>query len=141
MKEKEFTDLIAPCGMNCSLCVAHISYKHDLNKKGYNRKYCPGCIPRGKNCTFALAKKCDLIANGKIRFCYECDSFPCESLVRLDKRYKTKYNMSMIDNLRLIKEAGVKLFLEKEEQKWKCRACGEFICCHKGVCLNCQENK
>jgi hypothetical protein len=25
--------------------------KNELNKKGFARKYCPGCKPRGKNCT------------------------------------------------------------------------------------------
>lgn len=43
--------LIAPCGMNCSLCIAYQFRGKDLNKQGFNRTYCPGCIPRGKNCT------------------------------------------------------------------------------------------
>lgn len=133
-------DLIAPCGMNCSLCVSHISFKLDLNKKGYSRKYCPGCIPRGKNCTFTMAKKCKLIATGKIRFCYECDTFPCDLLRNLDKRYRTKYHMSMIENLMLIKDKGIIYFLKEEKNKWQCKVCGEFICCHKNSCLNCQEN-
>ncbi len=128
---------IAPCGMNCSLCIAYIFNKHDLNKEGFHKKYCNGCIKRGKNCTFALARHCDLIANGKIRFCYECNTFPCESLKRLDKRYKTKYNMSMIENLNYIKEKGITKFLQKEEKKWKCQTCNEFVCCHSGMCLNC----
>jgi len=28
-------------------------------------------------------------------------------------------------------------FLKKEEEKWKCTECGEIICCHNGLCLNC----
>lgn len=130
-------NLIAPCGMNCSLCVSYIFGRNDLNKKGFHKKYCPGCIPRGKNCTFALSKKCDLIRDGKIRFCYECNSFPCDGLRRLDKRYKTKYNMSMIDNLKFIKEKGMDKFLGKETQKWTCEECNELKCCHNGLCLNC----
>ena len=43
--------LIAPCGMNCSLCIAYQFRKNDINKKGFHKKYCPGCIPRGENCT------------------------------------------------------------------------------------------
>jgi hypothetical protein len=139
-KKIEEDELIAPCGMNCSLCIAYIFNKHDLNKEGFHRKYCSGCIARGKNCTFALGKKCDLIATGKIRFCYECDKYPCEGLKRLDKRYKTKYHMSMIDNLNYIKERGIKEFLMKEEQKWKCKTCDELVCCHNGLCLVCQIN-
>ena len=137
-KMSEEKDLIAPCGMNCSLCIAYIFNKNDLNKDGFKRKYCSGCIARGKNCTFALGKKCYLIATGKIRFCYECNNFPCDGLKRLDKRYKTKYHLSMIDNLNYIKESGIEQFIKKEIQKWKCKTCGDSVCCHNGLCLNCQ---
>ncbi len=130
-------DLIAPCGMNCRLCIAYIFGKNDLNKKGFHKKYCPGCIPRGLNCTFSLANKCELIGKGKIKFCYECNYFPCDSLKRLDKRYKAKYNMSMIDNLNYIKDIGIDKFIIKETEKWKCNDCGEIKCCHNGLCLNC----
>lgn len=129
---------IAPCGMNCSLCIAYIFNKYNLNKEGFNKQYCLGCIARGKNCTFALGSKCNLIATGKIRFCYECNKFLCESLKRLDKRYKNKYHLSMIDNLKYIKENGIKQFMNKENHKWRCKKCNELICCHNGLCLNCQ---
>lgn len=40
-------ELIAPCGMNCGLCISYQFKENDLNKKGFHRTYCPGCIPRG----------------------------------------------------------------------------------------------
>jgi len=134
-------ELIAPCGMNCSLCVAYIFGKNNLNKEGFHKKYCPGCIPRGENCTFSLSNHCELIGKGKIRFCYECSTFPCDGLKRLDKRYKTKYNMSMIDNLNYIKDNGMDKFLIKDTDKWKCNTCGDLKCCHNGLCLNCNIDK
>jgi len=133
-------DLIAPCGMNCSLCVSYQFGKFDFNKKGFNRKYCPGCIPRGKFCTY-MANHCDLLGKGKIRFCTDCKDFPCKHLKYLDKRYSTKYHMSMIDNLDFIKEYGMEAFLEKESEKWSCTECGEVICCHNGLCFNCSLDK
>ena len=36
----------------------------------------------------------------------------------LDKRYRAKYNMSMIDNLRDIEKIGVMRFIETEKNKW-----------------------
>ncbi len=136
---------IAPCGMNCSLCIAYQFGEKDLNKKGFHRKYCPGCIPRGEYCTH-MGNKCDLVGKGLVRFCFECKKFPCERLKTLDKRYRTKYHMSMIENLELIEKNGMGSFLEKEKKKWICPKCGEFICCHNGLCLNCnleilQKNK
>ena len=126
--------------MNCSLCISYLFNKYDLNKKGFHKSYCSGCINRGKNCTFALGKSCDLIGKGKIRFFYECDKFPCNGLKRLDKRYRTKYNMSMIENLNYIKENGMEQFIAKKN-KWKCSDCGDLICCHNGLCLNCNIDK
>ncbi len=128
--------LIAPCGMNCASCSAYLFKQMDLNKRGFHRTYCPGCIPRGKNCTH-MADACQLLGNGLVRFCFECESFPCKRLKALDKRYRTKYHMSMIENLNSIKEDGMKNFLETEEQKWRCPKCGGTICCHNGLCLDC----
>lgn len=136
MKEQ----LIAPCGMNCGLCIAYQAKKYDLDKQGFRRKYCPGCLPRGMNCTH-MKERCETIGNGLVRFCFECKEYPCKRLKGLDKRYSTKYHMSMIENLDFINEYGMKLFLEREESKWLCPDCGASICCHNGLCLNCDLDK
>jgi hypothetical protein len=129
--------LIAPCGMNCGLCINYQAGKYDLKKKGLNRQYCPGCIPRGQYCLH-MKTHCDLVGEGLIRFCHECDNFPCKRLKNLDQRYRTKYHLSMIDNLKQIKEQGIDRFLKEQESGWRCPACGEAICCHNGLCLYCQ---
>lgn len=130
-------DLIAPCGMNCGLCIAYQFGEKDLNKQGFHRKYCPGCIPRGQNCLHMRAW-CESLGKGEIRFCFECQDYPCTHLKTLDKRYRTKYHMSMIANLDYIKKNGKEAFLSKEEAQWKCPSCGGSICCHNGLCLNCE---
>ncbi|MGB6606408.1 MAG: DUF3795 domain-containing protein [Atribacterota bacterium] len=114
--------------------------RYDLEKEGLRKRYCSGCRPRGKNCTF-MKKHCDLLGKGLVRFCYECEKFPCSRLKDLDKRYRTRYHMSMIENLKFIKEHGIESYLEKEEEKWRCPECGEVICCHNGLCLNCDLDK
>ena len=131
---------IAPCGMNCGVCVSYLALKYELKKKGFAKKYCSGCLPRSKNCTF-MAKHCNLLGTGLVRFCYECVNFPCRRLKDLDKRYRTKYHMSMIENLEFIKKCGMESFLEKETVKWRCPECGGTICCHNGLCLNCSLDK
>jgi len=57
--------------------------------------------------------------------------------LHLDKRYKTLYRMSMIENLQCIEKDGIRSFLRREMEKWKCPDCGEVICCHNGICFNC----
>ncbi len=128
--------LIAPCGMNCALCSGYLAKKNDLKKKGFGKSYCAGCLPRGKNCAF-MKRSCSLLGNGLVRFCYECKDFPCRRLKALDKRYRTFFHMSMIENLENIKENGMADFLEKERVKWGCPRCGATICCHNGICYNC----
>lgn len=132
--------LIAPCGMNCALCSSYLSMKNDLKKQGIMRSYCVGCRPRGKNCAF-MKKSCDLLANGLVQYCFECEEFPCRRLKALDKRYRTNYQMSMIENLEYIRDNGMEAFLEKEAKKWRCPECGGVICCHNGICYSCGLEK
>ena len=131
-----YENVIAPCGMNCSLCIAYQFMQGDLNQFGLKRTYCPGCIDRGKHCTL-MAHHCELVGKGKVRFCYECDTFPCKRLKALDHRYRTKYGMSMIDNLHFIKEHGTEAFLLQEDKKWTHETCGHLRTCHGGMCLHC----
>jgi len=98
--------------------------------------YCVGCRPRDKKCAF-LKKRCDLLLQRKVQYCYECDSFPCLRLQSIDKRYRMNYRMSMIENLYLIREKGITKFLEQEANRWGCLKCGAVICCHNGICFNC----
>jgi len=128
-------ELIAPCGMNCRLCWGHIREKNT----------CPGC--RGtkhpdsqitKHCVTCKIRNCDEIAKGRSKYCLvSCDYFPCARLKQLDKRYRTKYGMSMIDNLRMINEFGIRHFIRNEKVKWMCPECDELICVHRPTCLSC----
>ena len=125
-------DLIAPCGMNCRLCI---SYQRTKNS-------CKGCrnmdeiIYVTKGSRLCVIKHCPNLKN-ESKYCYECDIFPCKRLKDLDKRYRTKYHMSMIENLVNICNDGMPLFLEKEEQRWKCPQCSTIVCVHKRNCLTC----
>lgn len=135
--KKEF---IAPCGMNCRLCL------------GFQRekKQCKGCrseediIYKTKSCRSCIIKNCSVIQSNNSGFCYECEKYPCQRLKQLDKRYKTKYHMSMIDNLEYIKQYGMDEFLRNEAMRWTCKECSNFLCVHRNFCLVCKsyiENK
>ena len=123
--------LIAPCGMNCSVCMAFLREK---NK-------CLGCRApdMGKSVSILRCriKNCESIKSGNIKFCISCDSFPCKRLKDLDKRYRTKYHMSMIENLGNIKRLGIRAFLKREKMRWQCSACGGTVCVHRGYCFGC----
>lgn len=129
-------ELIAPCGMNCGICSGYLAFKHDVKSKGIRMPYCTGCRPRDKRCAF-LKKGCSLLLNGKVKYCYECNDFPCKGLEHIDKRYRSFYRMSMIENLKFIKKDGIRKLLENETKKWKCPQCGGVISCHNGICFDC----
>jgi len=125
------SSLIAPCGMNCRLCRAYLREKNA----------CPGCRaddgPKPKTRVMCKIKTCVLMAENKIKYCFDCHSFPCKNLKHLDDRYRTKYGMSMIDNLENIKRSGIGYFVRQEKEKWTCSKCGEVICVHKENCIFC----
>jgi Protein of unknown function (DUF3795) len=141
MKKPLFMEeLIAPCGMNCGLCSSYLTLKHNLKKSGIMRAECPGCRPRNKNCAF-MKKSCKFLANGIYKYCYECSNYPCERLKGLDKRYRSFYHMSMIENLDYINKNGIKRFLNQQTNRWQCPECGAVISCHNGICYNCRSDK
>jgi hypothetical protein len=128
-------ELIAPCGMNCGICMAYLREK---NK-------CPGCAgvdpylrSYRRECTI---RNCETIKNNASGFCYECAKYPCKRLKQMDKRYSTKYSMSMLENLEIIKNEGIEDLLAREEEKWKCPECGGVISCHNGICYSCGIEK
>ena len=129
-------ELISPCGMNCALCSGHLALRHDVKNKGVRIPYCTGCRPRDKQCAF-LKKRCTRLLEKQVVFCFECPEFPCKDLQHLDTRYCSLFHMSMIENLKYIQKQGMKKFLEKEQNQWKCPTCGDVICCHNGICFRC----
>jgi hypothetical protein len=126
-------ELIAPCGMNCAICVAYFGY----TMNGKKRKHaCTGCRVRKSRCSFIM-KKCDKLGKTPILYCFECNDFPCMPLTTLDNKYRATYGMSMVDNLRLIQKHGMSRFLQQEEKRWKCPQCGGTVCAHNKKCFAC----
>jgi predicted RNA-binding Zn-ribbon protein involved in translation (DUF1610 family) len=49
--------------------------------------------------------------------------------------------MSMIENLKDLKEKSVKEFLEIQKEKYECPKCGDVISIHDGKCYTCVYEK
>jgi hypothetical protein len=126
--------MIAPCGMNCGICRAHLR----------TNRICPGChgedAKKSASCIKCIIRNCETIKLNKSKFCFECENYPCKRLIQLDKRYRTKYSMSMIENLGNIKRIGLSAFIENEKERWLCQRCGGVICVHQGYCLSCGDS-
>ncbi len=136
MATNKFTpELIAPCGMNCGICKAYLAHTHDAPRKRGKVTHCAGCIPRGKNCY--VKRGCSKLRRHEIQSCSQCDTVPCIKLAHLDKRYRERYDMSMVENIKELKTKGMDAFLEDQQRKYRCPNCGKMICVHDRKCYSC----
>ena len=128
------TTLIAPCGMNCGICMAYLRDKN----------HCVGCwgddATKMKSCLACIIRNCEKLTQLPSKFCYDCEQYPCKRLKQLDKRYRTKYEMSMLENLEFIKRNGADAFVQKEAERWKCPHCEGTICVHRKICWTCKKS-
>jgi hypothetical protein len=133
-------ELIAPCGMNCAICSRYLAYKNDIPVVKGKITHCVGCRKKKNLCS--RIKRCKdnkKIRTGEISFCYECDFFPCDRIEKLDNRYRSHYDMSMIENLMNIKKNGIRKFISAQNKKYKCPECYGLISVHSKICFKCNE--
>lgn len=125
--------LIAPCGMNCGTCIG---YLRDKNK-------CPGCriisSDKAISVNRCIIPECSYLQKTTSKFCYDCEKYPCRRIKNLDKRYRTKYRTSFIENLTMIKENGLDSFLVFEANRRTCENCGSVLSVHRDNCIKCNQ--
>ncbi len=123
--------LIAPYGMNCGTCIAYLR----------ERNRCPGCRIYSSDKAISIQRciipKCIHLDNTASKFCYDCEKYPCKRVKQLDKRYRTKYKTSFIENLAIIKEDGIDSFLIFESKRRTCPNCGLVLSVHRDKCFKC----
>jgi hypothetical protein len=114
--------MTAPCGRDCFNCPLHLAKTSNAIKRSLMERFgmseesvgCDGCRNIEGRCSFlhtlGFSEQCKIYACtvGKgVRFCYECDQFPCELLQPLaDRADKFPHNLKVY-NLCLIKKLGV----------------------------------
>ena len=127
-------DMIAPCGLDCSLCW----------KAHEKENPCGGCMGPDENkpdfcrsrCTIIL---CERLKREGYRFCDQCPEYPCEACREREERYGSQYALkeSPEGNLAMIREKGMAYFLQRQREQWSCPDCGGPISVHYGVCRDC----
>lgn len=131
MPEKIENQLFAPCGINCMVCYVHLK----------DKKPCCGCLVDDNNkperCKNCKIKNCTQ-EKGLI-YCYECSEFPCKQIKSLEKSYNKRYNTSLIENSKKVKERGITAFEASEREKWICQICSGVISLHDAECSDCKN--
>jgi hypothetical protein len=123
-------ELIAPCGMNCAVCRGHLLSKNP----------CDGCRKITESEPVSrFSCKMRICDERKNDYCFYCKEFPCQRLRQLDKRYSTKYGLSEIENLEIIRDQGIRKFLKKENERWV--KGNEIFCVHDKQYYRLKSNK
>ena len=60
-------------------------------------------------------------------------------IIRLEKNYSKRYNVSLIENSEFVKEYGLVKFMESQKKKYRCTECGGIISVHDKECSECQS--
>lgn len=123
--------MLAPCGMNCFVCYTALR----------KRKPCTGCrtSSSGKPTHCRECRINDCVQERGLEYCFACSDYPCAVIKRLDKSYRKRYQVSLIENAARIKSLGATAFLEEEKIKWMCTDCSGVISLHDQVCSECGE--
>ncbi|MFC1913007.1 DUF3795 domain-containing protein [Chloroflexota bacterium] len=124
-------ELAAPCGLYCGCCYIYKANDDKVLAKDIAQKWgikpeeakCRGCVEEKGACKMLFhgavcpTYECAVNQNG-LRFCYECEDFPCLKLApAADRAHEIPHNMK-IYNLISIQRMGLKKWLEEAEQKW-----------------------
>ncbi len=100
-------NLLAPCGMNCLVCYVHLREK----------KPCRGCRAmdgsQPGHCRVCKIKTC--AAEREVAFCSDCPDFPCVVIRRLDRSYRQRYAVSLVEDARRRQVLGVEACLLEEK--------------------------
>lgn len=104
MKDFRRKDLLfSLCGLNCGLCTMHLD------------GYCPGCGGGEGNQSCKIAK-CSL-QHGKIEYCYQCGSFPCERYKAVDEYDSFITHQNMLKDFEKMKAAGAEAYRKEQVEK------------------------
>ncbi|MFA7186952.1 MAG: hypothetical protein A9183_03245 [Dehalococcoides mccartyi] len=129
MPETLNPQMLAPCGINCLACRAHLMQK----------KVCPGCftdsITKSESCRNCRIKAC--ATEHGVNACAECGAFPCSLIGHIDKRYRLRYGLSLIENGLFLKQNGFEVFSAREKERWTCPECEGIVCLHNRTCSSC----
>jgi len=136
MPDKIKNIMLAPCGMNCTVCYKHVG----VRKYG---KPCEGCL-KGDSGKPEHCRKCNIkscVQEKGYTHCFECTDFPCKLIKNIEKSYNKRYGTSLVENSRMAKEKGIAAFLEQDRQKWICSKCGGAFSLHDGACSECENTE
>jgi len=132
------------CGLYCGACGIYRMYKdRDVERLARAAREAFHCQPediRCEGCRGSLDRHwspdCSFLVCTRergITFCYECADFPCDDL----STFSADRRDIPLSNLRRLAEVGLGAWLEEQEARWCCPACGKPVDIYSETCRAC----
>jgi hypothetical protein len=145
--------LVAPCGLYCGACPMFLATQENDEKKidaivqqfsGRGPKMaaadlqCDGCIGGGRVASFCRACAMRECAENtkKVTRCADCPDFPCSKITKFNNDGML-HHAEVLENCRKLKEAGIKEWTKREEERWRCPQCHANIAWYDKTCSRC----
>jgi predicted RNA-binding Zn-ribbon protein involved in translation (DUF1610 family) len=139
-------ELAAPCGLYCGVCgiyIAHrdgnVKFKERLTQVygvGVDDIRCRGCL---SDEPFAYCRTCPIkscTAEKGIEGCHQCADFPCRLIEDFPLPVGKKVILRAIPTWR---DLGTERWMEEEEKRYYCPACGYVLFRGAKRCRSCKE--
>jgi hypothetical protein len=145
--------LVAPCGLYCGACPMYIATQENNEQKrkelmqrfssgqmkmSWEDIQCDGCIAGGRVASFC--RKCAMreCAEKKtdVTWCSDCKESPCSRVTSFNNDGML-HHAEVLENLRHMKEVGVKEWAKSEEERWRCPQCRGTITWYDATCSHC----
>jgi hypothetical protein len=99
---------------------------------------CDGCLGNGRLATFCRKEAIRLCPAGKssVTRCSDCPDFPCSRITGFNNDGML-HHAEVLDNLRQIRQMGIREWTTREEERWSCPQCRARIAWYDKACSNC----
>ena len=145
--------LVAPCGLYCGACPMYLASqeKDDQKLKALMQQFsagkmqlkqedlvCDGCIANGRVASFCRRCAIRSCAAGKtnVTRCSDCQDFPCARITNFNNDGMLHHS-EVLDNLKHIRETGMKEWAKHEEDRWRCPQCKTPLSWYDKACPKC----
>lgn len=130
---------LAFCGLYCGGCGVYqktaIGIETEIDKDLFVS--CKGCA---SDVTTPWCTDCDIktcCKNQGLRFCLECEEYPCEKMNNFINDPKYPYHLEVTKNMVRLKEIGNEAWIEEKEIHYTCLECGSKFNWFDQTCVQC----
>ena len=146
--------LVAVCGLYCGACPMYLATQSndEQKQKELLKRFssgpmklkledvlCDGCIGNGRVASFCLNCAIRKCPNDKqnITLCSDCPDFPCSRITDFNNDGMPHHG-EVLENLRQIRNMGIKKWAKHEEERWQCPQCQQPMSWYDSKCSNCE---